>query len=318
VAQASLDELWPALAYDGWAGTCEALHRWSQIVGKVRLAQTPWLNHSWQTPLYVSPRGLTTGPIPHGGRAFDIEFDFFDQVLRVRNETETKALPLRAMPVSDFYAQLMENLGAMGLPVSIMAVPNELPDATPFANDTVQRPYDAQMAQRFGRVLLQVDRVFKHFRTGFIGKASPVHFFWGSFDLAVTRFSGRTAPPHRGGVPNLPDAIVREAYSHEVSSAGFWPGNPGGQDAAFYSYAYPEPAGFRQTAVEPAAAFFDETLGEFILPYAAMREASDPEGALMQFLTSTYAAAANAAKWDRASLECSMGVPGQPRDVGPA
>jgi hypothetical protein len=318
VAQASLDELWPALAYEEWAGTCEALHRWSQIVGKVRLAQTPWLTHSWQTPLYVSPRGLTTGPIPHGGRAFDIEFDFFDQVLRLRNETETKALPLRAMPVSDFYAQLMENLGAMGLPVSIVAVPNELPDATPFANDTVQRPYDAQMAQRFGRVLLQVDRVFKHFRTGFIGKASPVHFFWGSFDLAVTRFSGRTAPPHRGGVPNLPDAFVREAYSHEVSSAGFWPGNPGGQDAAFYSYAYPEPAGFRQAAVEPAAAFFDETLGEFILPYAAMREASDPEGALMQFLTSTYAAAANAAKWDRASLECSMGIPGQPRDVGPA
>lgn len=318
MAQASSNEFWPPLRYEEWSGTCQALHRWTQIVGKLRLAQTPWINHSWQTPLYVSPRGLTTGPIPYDNRAFDVEFDFVEQVLRFRSDAETRTLPLRAMAVSEFYAQTINALDTMKLPVSIVAVPNELPDATPFAQDTVMRPYDAGMAQRFWRVLLQADRVFKHFRTAFLGKASPVHFFWGSFDLAVTRFSGRPAPLHPGGVPNLPDAIVREAYSHEVSSAGFWPGNPGGQDAAFYSYAYPEPAGFRDTAVKPATTFFDKTLGEFILPYAAMREANDPEHALMEFLMSTYAAAADAAKWDRARLECSLGAPGKPRRVGPA
>lgn len=311
-------DLWPPLSYEAWAPTCAALQLWTQVVGKVRLAQTPWLNHSWQTPLYVSSRGLTTGPIPHGGRVFDIEFDFVDEVLRLRSDTETKTLPLRAMAVSEFYANLMNALRAMGLPVSIVAVPNELPDATPFAQDVAIRPYDGEMARRFWRVLTQADRVFKHFRTGFLGKASPVHFFWGSFDLAVTRFSGRPAPMHPGGVPHLPDAVAREAYSHEVSSAGFWPGNPGGQDAAFYSYAYPEPAGYRDTAVKPAAAYFDKTLGEFILPYAAVREARDHDAALMAFLTSTYAAAADAAKWDRAALECDLGQPGQPRDIGPA
>lgn len=318
MAQASAKEHWPSLRYEEWAGTCEALHRWTQIVGKLRLAQTPWVNHSWQTPLYVSSRGLTTGPIPHGARLLDVEFDFIEHVLRLRSDAEIKSLPLRAMSVSDFHAQVMGALDAMELPISIVAVPNEMPDATPFAQDIVERPYDGGMAQQFWRVLLQTDRVFKHFRSGFLGKASPVHFFWGSFDLAVTRFSGRHAPLHPGGVPHLPDAVAREAYSHEVSSAGFWPGNPGGQDAAFYSYAYPEPDGFRDSSVKPAAAFFDRTLGEFILPYAAMREANDPEGALMEFLASTYAAAADAAKWDRASLECSMGIPGRPRRVGPA
>lgn len=315
--QAPASDLWCELRYDAWAQTCAALHLWTQIVGKVRLAQTPWLNHSWQTPLYVSPRGLTTGPIPHGSRAFDIEFDLVDHVLRLRSDTQINAFPLRAMPVSAFHAEVMKQLGAMGLPVSIVAVPNELPDATPFPEDRAPRPYDAGMAHTFWRVLVQADRIFKRFRTGFLGKASPVHFFWGSFDLAVTRFSGRTAPLHPGGVPHLPDAVAREAYSHEVSSAGFWPGNPGAQDAAFYSYAYPEPAGFRDTAVVPAAAYFDKTLGEFILPYAAMRETRDPDATLMAFLTSTYAAAADAAKWDRAALECTMGEPGAPREVGP-
>jgi hypothetical protein len=318
VALASSDKHWPTLRYHEWGGTCEALHRWTQVVGKLRLAQTPWVNHSWQTPLYVSSRGLTTGLISHGRRAFDVEFDLVEHLLRFRSDAEIKSLPLRATSTADFYAQVMATLDTMGLTVPIVAIPNELPDATPFAQDTIARPYDPEMAQRFWRVLLQVDRVFKHFRTGFLGKVSPVHFFWGSFDLAVTRFSGRPAPLHPGGVPNLPDPIVREAYSHEVSSAGFWPGNPGGQDAAFYSYAYPEPVGFRDTIAKPAAAFFDKTLGEFILPYPAMQETNDPEGSLMEFLTSTYAAAADAANWDRKRLECPLGIPGQPRRVGPA
>jgi hypothetical protein len=233
------EEAWPALLYGEWADTCETLHLWCQIVGKVRLAQTPWLNHSWQTPLYVTPRGLATGSIPHGDRAIDIEFDFADQLLRIRTDGPMAELPLRAMPVSDFYAQVMATLEALGTPVAIHPVPNEMAEAIPFAQDRAPRAYDPVYVRRFWRVLLQVDRVLKTFRTAFIGKASPVHFFWGSFDMAVTRFSGRRAPRHPGGVPNLPDAVAREAYSHEVSSAGFWSGGPGAEmDAAFYSYAY--------------------------------------------------------------------------------
>ncbi len=306
---------WPDLPYAGWSETCEALHRWTQIVGKVRLAQTPWLNRSWQVPLYLTARGLSTGPIPHGARSFDMEFDFVDHLLRLRTDREISTIPLVAMPVADFYRRAMEALAALDVPVSIVAVPNELPDATPFPEDTAMRPYDREQAARFWRVLAQADRVLKSFCTRFLGKASPVHFFWGSFDLAVTRFSGRRAPLHPGGVPHLPDRVAREAYSHELSSAGFWPGGPDGQDAAFYSYAYPEPKGFRGTQVAPEAAFFDEKLGEFILPYAALRALPDPESALMAFLQSTYAAAANAANWDRAALECSLGVRGEPRAV---
>ncbi|HEY4124395.1 MAG TPA: DUF5996 family protein [Rhizomicrobium sp.] len=306
---------WPELRYEDWAETCQALHLWTQIVGKVRLARTPWLNHSWQTPLYVSSRGLTTGPVPHGDRYFDIEFDFVEHVLRLRGDTSAMTLPLQPMSVADFYARVMGALDALGTPVSICAAPNELPEAMPFPQDTARRPYDADYAHRFWRALSQIDRIFKSFRTAFLGKASPVHFFWGSFDLAVTRFSGRPAPLHPGGVPHLPDAVVREAYSHEVSSAGFWPGGPGGQDAAFYSYAYPEPAGFRETKVAPSAAGFDMNLGEFILPYAQVRAAADPEAMLMDFLESTYAAAADAAKWDRGALECSVGLVGKPRHV---
>jgi hypothetical protein len=308
------EEAWPALLYGEWADTCETLHLWCQIVGKVRLAQTPWLNHSWQTPLYVTPRGLATGSIPHGDRAIDIEFDFADQLLRIRTDGPMAELPLRAMPVSDFYAQVMATLEALGTPVAIHPVPNEMAEAIPFAQDRAPRAYDPVYVRRFWRVLLQVDRVLKTFRTAFIGKASPVHFFWGSFDMAVTRFSGRRAPPHPGGVPNLPDAVAREAYSHEVSSAGFWPGGPGADaDAAFYSYAYPEPPGFRERAVAPEAARFDAGLGEFILPYEAVRTAPDPDAVLMAFLSSTYAAAADAAKWDRRALECELGRPGRPR-----
>jgi Family of unknown function (DUF5996) len=314
-AVAAIAPTWPELPYAGWSETCEALHRWTQIVGKVRLAQTPWLNHSWQVPLYVTARGLTTGPVPHGTRSFDMEFDFADHVLRLRTDFGITTVTFAAMPVAEFYARVMEALAALHVPVSIVAVPNELPDATPFPQDTAMRPYDREQATRFWRVLAQADRVLKIFRTGFLGKASPVHFFWGSFDLAVTRFSGRRAPMHPGGVPHLPDSVAREAYSHQVSSAGFWPGGPDGQDAAFYSYAYPEPTGFRGTPVAPQPAYFNEKLGEFILPYAALRALPDPDSALMAFLQSTYAAAADAAKWGRAALECSLGVPGRPRPV---
>jgi len=308
-------EAWPPLPYLEWADTCRTLQLWCQIVGKVRLAQTPWLNHSWQTPLYVTPRGLTTGPVFHGHRAIDLEFDFIDERLRLRSDGLTAELPLRAMPVSEFYAKVMTILESLGTPVAIYAIPNELPEAIPFAEDRAPRAYDPVQARRFWRVLLQADRVLKTFRTGFIGKASPVHFFWGSFDLAVTRFSGRRAPLHPGGVPNLPDAVVREAYSHEVSSAGFWPGGPGFEQAVFYSYAYPEPPGFRGSVVTPVAARFDTGLGEFVLPYEAVRAAPDPDAALLAFLTSTYAAAADSGAWDRGNLECQLGEPGRPRTV---
>jgi hypothetical protein len=307
---------WPEIPYAEWSGTCEALHLWTQVVGKVRLAQAPWLNHSWQTPLYVTSRGLTTGPIPHNGRYFDIEFDFVAHVLRLRSDVKDLTLALRPMSVAELYTEVLDALDRLETPVSIFAIPNELPDATPFSHDTVSRPYDPVRAHNFWRALLQADRIFKTFRTGFLGKASPVHFFWGSFDLAVTRFSGRQAPLHPGGVPNLPDAVAREAYSHEVSSTGFWPGGPGGQDAAFYSYAYPEPPAFRERIVAPDAAYFDTKLGEFILPYAEVRKAENPDAVLMEFLMSTYAAAADTAHWDRSALECPIGRPKHPRSVG--
>jgi len=309
----SPDPAWPPLPYAEWADTCETLQLWCQILGKVRLAQTPWLNHSWQTPLYVSARGLTSGVISHRERAFDLELDFVDQALRVRTDGGGAGIALEAMPVAAFYAWIMEALEGLDVPVAIDGAPNEMAQAIPFTEDTTPRAYDPAWAERFWRVLLAADRVLKTFRTGFLGKASPVHFFWGSFDLAVTRFSGRRAPRHPGGVPHLPDAVAREAYSHEVSSAGFWPGGPGNQDAAFYSYAWPAPTGYRDAAVAPARARFDDALGEFVLPYEAVRTAADPEGALMAFLSSTYAAAADLGRWDRAALECALGAPGRPR-----
>jgi hypothetical protein len=285
------------------------------VVGKVRLAQTPWLNHSWQCPLYVSARGLTTGPITHGRRLFDIEFDLLDQQLRFRTDKAQADLPLGPMSVAAFHEAVLGVLAELAVPVAIHGAPNELPEAIPFAMDVAPRAYDADQVLAFWRALVQADRIFKLFRTGFLGKASPVHFFWGSFDLAVTRFSGRPAPLHPGGVPNLPDAVAREAYSHEVSSAGFWPGGPGAEKAAFYAYAYPEPAGFRGAAVAPAAARYDTGLGEFLLPYETVRTAADPDAELMAFLTSTYAAAADAGRWDRAGLECELGQPRRPRPI---
>jgi hypothetical protein len=306
---------WPILDYAEWRDTLRTLHLWTQIVGKVRLAQTPWLNHSWQTPLYVTARGLSTGLIAHGARTLDLEFDFPGQVLHIRTDGPATDLPLRALPVAEFHAEVMVALEDLGVPVAIHGAPNELPEAVPFAQDLAPRVYDGAAAERFWRALAQADRVLKLFRTAFLGKASPTHFFWGSFDLAVTRFSGRRAPIHPGGVPHLPDAVAREAYSHEVSSAGFWPGGPGCEEAVFYSYAWPEPAGFRDAAIGPPPARYDAALGEFVLPYEAVRTAADPDAALLEFLTTTYAAAADLADWDRARLECELGVPGRPRPV---
>lgn len=305
---------WPALPYAAWRDSCETLQLWTQIVGKIRLSRTPWLNHSWHVALYVTPRGLTTSAIPDGDRSFEIAFDLVDHLLLVTtSDGPQRQLPLRAQSVAAFYAELMATLTELGIHVSIDERPNEVANPIRFGSDTTHASYDPDAVARFGQVLRQVDRVFKQFRTAFIGKASPVHFFWGSFDLAVTRFSGRRAPDHPGGVPHLADAVAREAYSHEVSSAGFWPGGGAIDYPAFYSYAYPAPEGFAEAPVRPDAAFFSKDLGEFILPYDAVRMATDPDDALMQFLQSTYEADANLAKWDRGALECAIGQTGQPR-----
>src|SRR6266851_585023 len=305
---------WPELPYAAWQDTCATLHLWTQIVGKIRLAFTPWLNHSWHVTLNVTARGLGTPLISSGERDFQIEFDFIDHILWLRaSDGHFRQLMLKPMPVAEFYAELLHALSELGIDVRINAMPNELPDPIAFDQDSTHAAYDRDFANRFWRVLLRSHDVFSYFRTAFLGKVSPVHFFWGSFDLAVTRFSGRRAPPHPGGVPHLPDTVVREAYSHEVSSAGFWPGGGPIDYAAFYSYAYPAPEGFASAPVRPAPAFFSKEL--FILPYDAVRTAPDPHQALLEFLQSTYEAAANAGKWDRAALECALGEPGRPRPV---
>ena len=280
------------------------------------MARTPWLNHSWHVPLYVSVRGLSTSLIPNGSRPFEMEFDFIGHVLRIAVSDGTGAdVPLRPQCVSEFYRAVLSALGELGIDVRIREMPNEIADAVPFSRDDRHCAYDPDYAHRFWQALLQAERVFEQFRTGFLGKCSPVHFFWGSFDLAVSRFSGRRAPLHKGGVPNLPDAVAREAYSHEVSSAGFWPGGGGAEEAAFYSYAYPEPEGFRSFPVRPEAAFFSESLAEFVLPYEAVRTAADPDAALLEFLQTTYDAAAIKGAWDRDALECDFGRPGVPRPL---
>jgi hypothetical protein len=299
-----------------WRETYETLHLFTQIVGKIRLVRSPWLNHSWHVTLYVTARGLTTSPIPDGARDFQIDFDFIDHVLRIStSDGATRQFTLAGKSVAGFYTAIMATLAELGIAVTINETPNELPEPIKFSHDNKHASYDPDAVRRFFQILLNADRVLKQFRTSFIGKASPVHFFWGSFDLAVTRFSGRRAPRHPGGVPHLPDAVAWEAYSHEVSSAGFWPGSGAIDYPAFYSYAYPEPPGFRTARVAPNAAFFSEALGEFILPYEAVRTAANPEQALLEFLQSTYEAAANAAKWDRKSLECAPGQPGVVRPV---
>ena len=313
----SLLDAWPALPYAAWKDTRDTLHLWTQVVGKIRLAQAPWLNHSWHVVLYVTARGLTTSPIPYREHAFQIDFDFIDHVLWVRtSDGRFRQLPLAPMAVAQFHAELFAAMAELGIDVRITMMPCEIADSIPFDRDRTHAAYDREYVTRFWRVLLSAHQVLTRFRTGFLGKASPVHFFWGSFDLAVTRFSGRPAPPHPGGVPNLPDAVAREAYSHEVSSAGFWPGGGGPVEyAAFYSYAYPAPEGFASAAVRPEQAFFSGELGEFILPYDAMRMASDPGRALMEFLQSTYEAAANLGHWDRPALECALGEAARPRSV---
>ena len=308
-------DLWPELDYSSWRETALTLQLWTQIAGKIRLTLTPWVNHGWQVPLYVSARGLTTGPIPAGREIIEIEFDFHVHRLLLRASGGAEvSIDLPGQSVADFYRATLDALRRMGVDVSINALPNEMPNPIRFSEDRVHASYDAAAAHRFWRALIQADRIFKLFRSGFLGKASPVHFFWGSFDLAVTRFSGRTAPPHPGGVPHLPDAVAREAYSHEVSSAGFWPGSDAFPRAAFYSYAYPEPPGYRLRAVTPGAAF-DPGVGEFILPYDVVRAAPDPDTLLLDFLATTYAAAADRGNWDRAALECALGVPGKVRPI---
>ncbi len=295
---------WPALPYIGWQDTCTTLHMWTQIVGKIRLAQEPMVNQWWQVPLYVTATGLTTSPMPYQSRSFQIDFDFCHHALVIRtSDPQHKEFPLTPMPVAEFYDRIMQTLRDVGIEIKIWTMPVEVANAIPFEKDQQRKSYDADAAQRFWRVLVQADRLMKQFRAGFIGKVSPVHFFWGSFDLAVTRFSGRTAPPHPGGMPNLGDWVAREAYSHEVSSCGFWPGNGGFGKAAFYSYAYPAPAGFADAELLPPQASFDRTLGEFILDYDIVRSSHDPDAMVLDFLRSTYAAAANAGKWDRAALE---------------
>jgi hypothetical protein len=308
---------WPPLTLAEWEPTYLTLHRFTQVVGKIRLALTPWLNHSWHVALYVTARGLTTSPTPDGARSFQIDFDFIDHALWLRtSDGHFRQLMLKPMSVAEFYRAIMIALRELGIAVTITTMPCEIADCIPFEQDTLHAAYDAEYANRFWRVLLAANEVMAHFRTAFLGKSSPVHFFWGSFDLAVTRFSGRTAPRHPGGVPHLPNAVAQEAYSHEVSSAGFWPGGGGPvDDAAFYSYAYPAPEGFAAAKVKPADAAWSKELGEFLLPYAALRRAHDPDAALMDFLQSTYAAAADLAKWDRATLECGLGEKGKARQI---
>jgi hypothetical protein len=314
MAQERDQQAWPELPYQAWQDTRATLHLWTQIIGKIRLSQTPWLNHAWHVTLYLTARGLTTCPVPAGERSFQIDFDFIDQRLAIEtSDGERREISLRAQPVADFYAAVLAALSEIGIRVKINQRPNEVPDPIRFSEDYVHKAYDPDCAHRFWKVLLQADRVLKIFRSGFLGKCSPVHFFWGSFDLAVTRFSGRRAPLHPGGVPNLPDELVREAYSHEVSSAGFWPGSGMIEYPAFYSYAYPEPAGFCSSAVRPQAAFYCEELHEFILPYDAVRTARLPDETLLEFLQSTYEAAADAGRWDRAALECPLGQAGVAR-----
>jgi hypothetical protein len=311
----SRSDAWPVLRYDDWADTCATLHRWLQIVGKVRLAQTPWVNHQWHATLYLTSRGLTTSPIPHGQRTFQIDFDFLDHDLLIRGSGgELGGMGLRPRSVADFHTNLLGELERLGYPVRIHGSPNELPDPVPFAEDYENTAYDAGAVHRFWRALSSVDRVFQDFRGRFIGKCSPVHLFWGAMDLAVTRFSGERAPTHPGGIPHLPDWITREAYSHEVSSAGFWPGGPTYPEAIFYSYAYPEPDGFRAVPVAPPQARWSEDLQEFVLPYEAVRSAPDPENLLGVFLQSTYEHAADLGGWDRARVEWGPG--GRPRRDG--
>ncbi|MFG1811668.1 DUF5996 family protein [Streptomyces sp. NPDC049040] len=293
---------WPRAPLDEWSATRETLHMWTQIVGKIRMAQAPMLNHWWQVPLYVSVRGLTTSAVPYDGGIFEIEFDFGDHQLHIRSsDGRERRVALEPKSVADFYQETLAALESLGIDVALWPTPVEVEPVTPFPEDTAHASYQPGHAHRFWEQLTCAQRVLTDFRSRFIGKVSPVHFFWGAMDLAVTRFSGRPAPPHPGGAPNLADRVMVEAYSHEVSSCGFWPG--GSAEGSFYSYAYPEPEGYARHPVRPAAAAYSAEAGEFLLPYEAVRTADDPDRALTDFLQSTYEAAAEAARWDRDALE---------------
>mgnify|MGYP001546468850 FL=1 len=295
---------WPALELEAWRDTYETLHLWTQIVGKTRLALAPMENHWWQVALYVTPRGVTTSAMPLGGRTFAVELDFVVHELVVRSsDGDSRAMPLVAETVADFYARYRAALEAMGLGVSIMGVPVEIERVTPFAKDREHAAYDRAAANRWWRIVSRADRIFKQFRGRFVGKQSPSHFFWGSFDLATTRFSGRRAPLHPGGAPNCPDYVMQEAYSHECSSCGFWPGGGAVAGAAFYAYSYPAPDGYGAARVQPAAASYNAAMGEFILPYDAVRASATPDEDVLAFLQSTYDAAADLGHWDRAGLD---------------
>ena len=293
---------WPKLVVDEWRDTRDTLHMWTQVVGKVRMALTPAVNHWWHVPFYVSSRGLTTSLIPYGGRSFEMVFDFCEQQLHIDTaDPDRRNVALEPKPVALFYEQTMAALADLGIEVKILARPVEVAVAIPFAEDYEHASYDADAAKRFWKVLVHTDRVLREFRGRFVGKASPVHVFWGGLDMAVTRFSGRTAPRHSGGVPNVADWVMHEGYSHELSSAGYFP--DGGTEGAFYAYAYPEPEGFAGCPVRPAEARYEPSLGEFLLPYETVRTAADPDATLLDFLQTTYEAAAELAHWDRAALE---------------
>ena len=308
--------LWPEIPYEPWRETCSALHLYSQVVGKYRLARTPWVNHSWHATLYVDARGFTTSLVPDGPGAVEIVFDLLEhRLVGSASDGRTAGFPLAPMSVADFHAQFLELIRSLGGTPDFHGSPNEVPEPVRFVDDRIRRPYDRDAVTRFFQAMVSIDRVMKHFRTGYLGKVSPVHLFWGSFDVAVTRFSGRPAPLHPGGIPSLPDEVTREAYSHEVSSAGFWPGGGAVHFSAFYSYAYPAPQGFADAKVTPDEAYFDKGLGEFVLPYDAVRRSREPEATLMAFLQSTYSAAAELGRWDRSALECEVGAPGQPRPL---
>jgi len=296
-------EIWPDLPLEAWRETYATLHMWTQIIGKIRLELSPMISHWWQVTLYVTPRGLTTSPIPYGARFFQIDFDFFDHALRIQTaEGEVRSFPLAPRTVADFYRETMATLRSLGIEVNIWTTPVEVEDRTPFEQDRHHTTYDARYAQRCWRVLAQATRVLTDFRSRFNGKVSPVHFFWGAFDLAVTRFSGRSAPEHPGA-PHVAHFVAREAYSHEVSSCGFWPGGGPVDRPVFYAYAYPEPEGFKRYPIQPREAFYSEEMREFMLPYDAVRTAESPDQILLSFLQSTYEAAANLGRWDRPAIE---------------
>lgn len=296
--------IWPSLPLAAWQDTYQTLHLWTQIVGKIRMALAPKINHWWHSTLYVTPRGLTTSTIPYGTRTFEIQFDFLDRHLHIEtSDGITRTIALVPRSVADFYQDVMGTLQAIGIEVRIWTMPQEVQEPIPFEQDNEHAAYDPEYAERFWRILAQTDRVMKVFRSRFIGKCSPVHFFWGSCDLAVTRFSGRRAPQHPGGIPNMADWVTREAYSHEVSSCGFWPGGGTVVEPVFYAYAYPAPEGFKDYPIQPKEAFYSLEMQEFILPYEAVRQAENPDEVLLSFLQTTYDAAANLGNWERAALE---------------